>query len=202
MPPASFFRNLGLFVRNDFFNPIVCAEIRAQMRAGESEKALIYKSASDDGVLDEGVRKSFRVQVEKSTKSMVRDRFTALKPDLEEHFRTSLGECESPSFLSYGEGAYFKQHLDATQHPDIAARRVSLVVFLNACSKEPAADCFGGGALNFFGLMKGPQWEDCAFAIDAELGMLVGFSSDIVHEVQPVTFGQRFTTVSWFRAAS
>ena len=171
------------------------------MRTGESEKALIYKTATDDGVLDEGVRKSFRVQVEKPTKTMLREQFTALKPALEEHFQAPLGECESPSFLSYGEGAYFKRHLDATRHPDIAARRVSLVVFLNSCSKEPSADTYGGGALSFFGLMKGPQWEDCAFSIDAELGMLIGFSSDIVHEVQPVTFGQRFTIVSWFRDA-
>lgn len=172
------------------------------MRTGEAEKALVYSSSGDHGVLDESVRKSFSVRVEHSTKTMVQTQFAALKSTLEEHFHAPLGICEPPNFLSYGEGAYFKQHRDAAQHRDVAARRVSLVLFLNTCSKEPAADCYGGGALNFFGLMKGPHWEDCAFSIEAEPGMLVGFSSDIAHEVQPVTFGQRFTIASWFRAGS
>jgi predicted 2-oxoglutarate/Fe(II)-dependent dioxygenase YbiX len=198
MPPASFFRNLGLFVRNDFLNPEICAEIRAEMCAGESWKALVYRSDSGEGVLDEGIRKSFRVRVKESTMAMVKDRISALKPSVEEHFHVSLGDCEAPNFLSYGKGAYFKQHLDATGHPDIASRHVSLVVFLNACSKEPAANCYGGGSLAFYGLMKGPKWEDMAFSLEGELGMLVGFRSDIVHEVQPVAFGQRFTVVSWF----
>jgi len=200
MPHSSFFRGLGLFVLNDFLNLATCAEIQAEMRAGETWKALIYQSDAGEGVLDEGVRKSLRVRVGEPTKSMIREQMRALKPSLEEHFKISLDDCESPNFLSYGEGAYFKRHLDATNHPDIATRRVSLVVFLNACSKEPEANCYGGGSLTFHGLIKGPKWEDCAFSLEADMGSLLAFRSDIVHEVQPVTFGQRFTVASWFRA--
>jgi predicted 2-oxoglutarate/Fe(II)-dependent dioxygenase YbiX len=200
MPAANFFRSLGLFVRNDFLNPATCSGIRAEMSAGEAEKALIYETASDNGVLDESVRKSFSIRVGKSTKAMVKERIAALKPLVEEHFQMPLGKLESPSFLSYGQGMYFKRHLDATEHPDIAARKVSLVIFLSPRAQEPAADCYGGGALTFYGLMKGPKWEDCAFSLEPDLGLLVGFRSDTPHEVQPVTFGQRCTVVSWFRA--
>jgi SM-20-related protein len=198
MPAPSFFRNLGLFIRPDFFDAATCDQICAEMCVGESKKALIYRGSVGDGVLDEGTRKSLSVRVEKSTKLMVKEKLYALKPAIEEHFRISLGDCELPTFLSYGEGAFFKPHLDATDHPDIAARRVSVVIFLNACSKEPEPNCYGGGALNFYGLMAGPKWEDCAFSLEAEKGMLVGFRPDIVHEVLPVTSGQRFTIISFF----
>ncbi len=200
MPHSSFFEKLGLFVRDDFLNPATCAEIQAEMCASETWKALIYRGDSGDGILDESIRKSLRVRVGEATKSLVRERMRALKPNVEEHFQISLGDCDPPNFLSYGEGAYFKPHLDASDHPDIATRRVSLVVFLNARSKEPMENCYGGGSLTFYGLMKGPKWEDCAFSLEADLGSLLAFRSDILHEVQPVTFGQRFTVVSWFQA--
>jgi SM-20-related protein len=202
MPPPSFFRNLGLIIRPDFFDPSTCDQIRTEMCAGDSKKVLIYRGSSGDGILDEGMRKSLSVRVEKSTELMVKEQLRALKPGMEEHFKIALDDCEWPTFLSYGEGEFFKPHLDATDHPDIATREVSLVIFLNAQSNEPAPSCYGGGRLSFYGLLKGPKWEDCAFSLDAEPGMLVAFRSDIVHEVLPVTFGQRFTVISFFRAKS
>lgn len=170
------------------------------MCSSESWKSLIYATTTGEGVLDEGVRKSLRVRVEESTKALVREKMMGLKPSVEEHFQIPLGDCEPPNFLSYGEGAYFKPHLDATDHPDIATRRVSLVAFLNQYSREPLDNCYGGGSLTFYGLMKGPKWEDCAFSLEADMGSLLAFRSDVLHEVQPVTFGQRFTVVSWFQA--
>jgi predicted 2-oxoglutarate/Fe(II)-dependent dioxygenase YbiX len=200
MPHSSFFRNLGLFVRNDFLSPDTCAQIRTEMCTSETWKALIYRGETGEGILDEGVRKSLRVRVQESTITTVREQMRAIKPSVEQHFQMSLGDCDPPNFLSYGEGAYFKPHLDASGHPDISYRQVSLVVFLNACTKEPAENCYGGGSLTFYGLMKGPKWEDCAFSLEADMGSLLAFRSDILHEVQPVTFGQRFSIVSWFQS--
>ncbi len=48
--------------------------------------------------------------------------------------------------------------------------------------------------------MEGPQWDKCGFALEAEPGLLIAFRSDTSHEVRPVTFGERFTIVTWFTA--
>jgi predicted 2-oxoglutarate/Fe(II)-dependent dioxygenase YbiX len=72
------------------------------------------------------------------------------------------------------------------------------VIFLNARSSVPAENRYGGGSLKFYALLDGPKWENCPFSLDAEPGLLIAFRSDTVHEVEPVTFGQRFTIVTWF----
>jgi SM-20-related protein len=200
MPAPGFFRNLGLFVRSDIFDAAARSRIQREMCAAESEKARIV-GKEPEGVLDESIRKViFSRHLEKSTKVMVRDYIKALKPSLEEHFRVPLEDMEKPAFLRYREGAFYKPHRDAHpgDPPDMSRRRISVVIFLNATSKEPAANCYGGGSLTFYGLMDGPAWEKCAFSLEAEPGLLIAFRSETLHEVQPVTFGERFTIVTWF----
>ena len=79
-------------------------------------------------------------------------------------------------------------------------RRVSVVIFLNRQSQEPAEDAYGEGHLTFYGLLEGREWEKCAFPLDAEPGLLIAFPSDKWHEVKPVSHGRRFTVVTWFHA--
>ena len=191
-------RNLGLFVLDNFFNSQTCTQIISEMQIGPTEKALIVRSGSEDELLDEDRRKVLTVRPSESTKELVGNQLGGLKSRLEEHFGFRLSENETPIFLRYGEGAFYKMHRDANEDTHVAARRVSVVVFLNACSKQPAPNCYGGGCLTFYGLLPGPQWENCAFSLDAEPGMLLAFKSNVAHEVQPVTSGQRFTIVSWF----
>ncbi len=52
--------------------------------------------------------------------------------------------------------------------------------------------------MTFYGLMEGAEWEKCAFSLEANSGLLIAFRSDVLHEVKPVTFGERLTVVSWF----
>src|SRR5579862_1935571 len=157
MPPAGFFGNLGLFVRSGFFDRATCDRIRCEMCAKESRKALIYgTTGSDETLLDENERKVLiTAHMEKSTKVMVTDQISGLRSSLEEHFAVPLGEIEKPSFLRYGEGNFFKPHRDA--HPagpgEMSKRRVSVVIFLNGGSSEPSENCYGGGALTFYGLL-------------------------------------------------
>jgi len=75
---------------------------------------------------------------------------------------------------------------------------VSLVIFLNRESQEPADDAYGQGYLTFYGLLDGPHWKKCAFPLKAEPGLLIAFPSDKWHEVTPVSHGRRFTVVTWF----
>ncbi len=73
-----------------------------------------------------------------------------------------------------------------------------VVIFLNAMSTEPGPSDYSGGALTFYGLLEDPAWRDFGFALDPMPGLLVAFPSHIVHEVTPVTAGDRYTIVDWF----
>ncbi|HET6851381.1 MAG TPA: 2OG-Fe(II) oxygenase, partial [Pyrinomonadaceae bacterium] len=74
-------------------------------------------------------------------------------------------------------------------------RRISIVVFLNGSSTEPQADCFCGGALTFYDEKDATR----SFDLSGETGLLVAFRADTFHEVLPVTSGERFTIITWFR---
>jgi len=199
MPSPAFFRGLGLFVLSDFFDCAFRTEVRQEILTASEDKATIVRDGKE-GILDESSRRVLSANVAKQTSRLVKDRLLAIKPALEEHFSVTLNGCEAPCFLKYGEGAFYTPHRDGgpNSHESTRKRCVSVVIFLNGRSSEPALGCFGGGSLTFYGLMGGPEWEKCAFPLDPEPGLLVAFRSDILHEVQPVTFGQRLSVVSWF----
>ncbi len=200
MPSASFFRNLGLFVDETFFDSAMCEYLCGQISKASVEKGTITGSGEPEGVVDETRRKVLSANVDKETDSLVKEKLLQIKPSLEDHFGVSVSECQGPNFLRYNPGAFYNVHRDASVGAplEISKRRISVVVFLNARTNEPAANSFGGGALTFYCLMKEPQWENLAFPLDPSPGLLIAFRSDVLHEVQAVTFGQRFTIVSWF----
>jgi SM-20-related protein len=196
MPSAEFFRNLGLFIQEGFFDSAFCARLKSEMCSAPGSKAKIADEKQE--ILDETVRQVMIMKPDEATRVLVMDQILALKPALEHHFRVSLADCEKPQYLLYNQGAFYKWHIDSGAFLSARERQVSIVVFLNRAAKEPAPDCYGGGSLSFQGLMEGPVWEDCAFPLEAQTGMLIAFRSNLMHEVEPVTFGQRFTIATWF----
>jgi SM-20-related protein len=200
MPSAAFFARLGFFVRTRFVAPDECEQLISEASAASHEPCRVVRHGVDE-VLDERVRNATSAQVSKQTRLRVRQRFVDVVPELEAHFGTPLDGSETPGFLIYDAGAFFSAHADtgADDPPDIRRRKISAILFLNAPSVEPAAGTYGGGMLKFHRLLDGPHWEACSFAFERpEPGMLVAFRSDLVHEVTPVTFGRRFTVVTWF----
>jgi SM-20-related protein len=199
MPSPGFFSSLGLYVADDFFDLALCERLRSEIAAANGCKGTVIRDG-EEGVLDESSRRVSCANVSKTTSSLVGERLLAIQPKLEEHFQVSLAGFEPPDFLSYEEGAFYRPHRDASPgSPEyIQRRRVSVVTFLNKPSNKPAPGCYGGGALRFYGLMDGPEWEKCAFSLDAEPGLLIAFRSNVRHEVQPVTFGRRLSVVTWF----
>ena len=190
-------------MRSDFLSQECCDEICAEMRRAAHAKGEVVgtrQSAKEPDVIDESVRKVLSAKVAGPAKALIKSRLWELKPELESHFHVRLTGGDGPQFLRYQSEAFYHPHRDASPDspPDIASRRVSIVIFLNRSSEHPAPDCYGGGALRFHGLLGGPHWENCAFSLDAEPGLLVAFRSDVLHEVLPVTFGERMTAVAWF----
>ena len=200
MPKPAFFSSLGLFIETDFLDVADRMRIQKEITFAQVEKAAVFGRNPERGTVDENVRKTLSANVEESTATFVWERLRQLKPKIENHFHLSLSGLEMPHFLNYQQGAFYKAHRDSNPQslPSVSHRRISVVIFLNGSSSEPLPSCYGGGALKLYGLVSGPEWEKCGLPVEAEPGLLVGFPSEMLHEVEPVTFGQRFTIVSWF----
>jgi SM-20-related protein len=201
MPSGDFFLQCGFLVRKRFLDPESCRRLIAETSKAPSERGRLVKAGVDD-ILDEKTRRVSSASVCKDTRTRVKQRFHEMVPEVEAHFGTPLAGCETPGFLVYDEGAFFAPHRDTgpDDPSDIRRRRISAIVFLNQQSRERSDDGYGGGTLRFHGLFDGPNWAACAFSLEPDPGMLVAFRSDVLHEVQPVTFGRRFTVVTWFLA--
>jgi SM-20-related protein len=202
MPPPDFFARLGLFVVKDFFDADGCASLRAEAAACEREPLAVVDGYSADERIKDDVRRTKGAQVSKQTRALVRSRLTGLQPDIERHFGLTFEGCEQPQFLVYQPGDYFRAHRDgedAPGKPDYARRRrVSIVIFLNGETETPSPGSFCGGALTLYGLLEEPRMKQYGLGLVGEAGLLLGFRSDLMHEVRDVTYGQRYTVVSWF----
>ena len=201
MPSADFFAKLGLYVVKDFFDADACARYRKETRASTGEKAQIGGDL-EGPVVDESVRRATDILVGSSTASSVLACLQALKPHLEVHFKVALTDCEEPQFLAYKPGDFYLPHTDNFDKSGVATtlakRKVTAVIFLNSEAVAPGRDTYSGGSLTFYGLIDEPRWRDCGFSLVGEAGLLIAFRADILHEVPPVTHGERHTIVTWF----
>ena len=201
MPGASFFKNLGLFVAPGFLDPSSCDQVRAELASAPAQSSTVAGDETDgQGVIDESVRKVVSLDLREPASTQMKKRLLELIPALQDHFQVSLKGCQGPEFLRYDPGAFYLAHHDGREGGPArtASRRVSAVLFLNGQSKHRSEDSYGGGSLVFYGLLDGAQWENVGLPLEGEPGLLIAFRSDVLHEVQQVTFGHRYTAVSWF----
>ena len=94
---------------------------------------------------------------------------------------------EPCQFLGYPVGGHYTEHNDAESFHDnrwcrVAPRDLSFIFYLNSE--------FGGGELEF---------TQIGLTIKPKKGMMIVFPSykEFVHKVHPVTWGHRYTLVSW-----
>ena len=179
--------HFGLFLNRNFLDAESCANLLAEVDSSPTTQAPVYIEGTE-GVIHETVRKTTSLHPSDETFSAMWNRLFQQKPLLENHFGTSLTDCEQPQFLRYEKGDFFVRHQDGNTHQldfdHLRVRRISIVVFLN--------DDFTGGALKFHD-------GETTFNLHGETGLLAAFRADVFHEVVPVISGQRFTMISWFR---
>ena len=183
-----------LFVVRHFLEPDVCASIVAELKAIEGSAATVY-GRTTTGSVDEGSRKTLRLNPAEATVKLVVARLWKVKEAIEQHFAVTLNECEDPQFLRYREGDYFVAHQDGNTgmlRLDTEQRRVSTVIFLSRQAEQPEIEAYCGGSLVFSNLTR-------QFSMPSEPGMLVAFRSETTHEVTPVTHGERYSIASWYR---
>lgn len=192
------FTSLGLYLKKDFLDASLCEEIRAQMKAQASEAG--YVKTTDSYVVDLNARRTQVADVPIDYAYMIKDRLEKLKPAIEDHFTEHLDLQEKPQFLLYEPGGHYAPHRDIPSEPvekgaRITGRLVSIIIFLN---DRTGPQSYSGGELVFYGLASDPQWKDYGLPLEAETGLLVAFRSETLHEVRPVTSGERYTIVTWF----
>lgn len=182
-----------------FLDPETRDAVDAELRESAGAASTVLSARMAGGMVHDSVRRSTRVAVSPETRERVKRMLMERKGELEERFGVSLTECEDPQFLRYREGDFFVPHQDGNTpmvFDDSRFRRVSAVVFVTPKSEEPAEGTYGGGELVFHGAYNRPSQPVSA---PADPGTLVAFRSEITHEVTPVTHGERYTIVSWFR---
>lgn len=191
--------NAELFLVREFLDPEQCAAVREAARAAPGHPAPVYIEGAD-GLVHEEVRKTSSLELPAATAAEVGRRLRELQPQIGDYFRLSLAGCEPPQFLRYRVGDFFVRHQDGAtdqlEFDHLRVRKVSVVVFLNGGAEEPLEGTFGGGALVIY--RAGGETGTVAFPVPGEAGLLVAFRADTLHEVEPVTRGERFTVVSWF----
>ncbi|WP_051355473.1 2OG-Fe(II) oxygenase [Mesorhizobium erdmanii] len=174
----------------------LCGEIRG---AAGHDAGLLGRSGQKPAWPQ--VRRTRRAEVSPATEALIERLLARQKPDLERHFGVALGAFEKSQFLHYREGDFFVPHQDGNTpliHDESRFRKISAVIFLNAQSDDPSPQNYAGGSLVLHGPYTGP---DLRIALPALPGSLVAFRSETTHEVTPVTRGERFTIVSWYRGA-
>ena len=190
--PAAHF---NLFLLRNFLDADDCAKLKAQLVVSPTTQAPVYIEGAE-GTIHESIRKTTSLHPSPGTVEVVHERLFAQKSALESHFDLSLTDCEPPQFLRYEQGDFFVRHQDGnTQQLDfdhLRVRRISIVVFLNDFAADAQPNCYSGGLLNFYD-------EQRTYGLPGETGLLVAFTADTLHEVSPVTSGERFTIISWFR---
>ena len=190
----------NLYLQPNFLAAAECARLVEELRLSPTTRAPVYIGGSDK-LVHENIRRSTSLHPQDETFTTLHRRLFEQKSALEQHFGKPLTDCERPQFLRYETGDFFVPHQDGNtgliEFDHLRIRKISLIVFLNDHSAQPEANCFSGGSLNFYeqsgGLPDGP------FPLLGQTGLLVAFRAETTHEVAPVTSGERFTAISWFR---
>ncbi len=201
MPPVSFFGSFGLLAVPTFLERDLCAEIRQEM-ATAGEVAATVRGADRSYAVDQQSRRTNWAEVSEETSSLVSERLMALRNEVAELFGIEVSGVQPPQFLRYREGDFFAAHQDRGSDRKGAEfaqqREVSTVIFLNDETSEVRRDTYEGGALTLFGLLDSGDDRNVGLPVTGEAGALIGFPSEMLHEVTPITRGERFTVVSWF----
>jgi predicted 2-oxoglutarate/Fe(II)-dependent dioxygenase YbiX len=201
MPRADFFARLGLLAVKDFFDADCCARLRSEVRSAASTRATV-RGQGTHYLVDPSVRSAGWAEVSAATLSFVGERLARLKPVAERHFGMPLTGYQQPQLLIYREKDHYRPHRDCSREADDSGfakeRRVSAVIFLSSEAEGPREGAYCGGALTFYGLIDDPRGSNRGFPLSGEAGLLIAFRSEVVHEVTPVTAGERYTIATWF----
>lgn len=181
-----------------FLDSITRARILSEMQGAPGSPADVYGLPAGPQVATR-TRSARKLAVSAESRQLVRDLLAGALGRLARHFDVTLSNVEDPQFLRYEEGDYFVAHQDGNTpliRDASLKRRVSVVIFLNSPRLAGEGGAYDGGSLVLHG--RYPDFDRKLIA-PATPGALFAFRSETTHEVTPVTDGERYTIVSWYR---
>lgn len=209
MLTREFFTERGLFAIDGFLDAARCRALCAEVQAAVTVPALTGNRGGDF-VVDASRRRAACAVVSAPTAAWVTSALGSITHLLERHFHVGLGGIETPQFLAYEPGGFYRAHRDSSAEPSapphVRARQVSAVVFLNGACRRGSAPAsssleipsYEGGELVFHDLVADPSFAQWSLPLQGETGLLVAFPSWVMHEVLPVTRGLRLTIAAWY----
>lgn len=169
----------SLLLLERFIDP---EEVLREMRSAAQARATI---SGTNRAVDPFIRNTLKLTVPAATRDLVVQRLNDIQPVLSESFNVALKQFDEPQFLLYREGDFFVAHQDGNTpliRDATLNRRVSITIFMN--------DDYEGGDLVLH-----PE----RLIVPPKPGTLVAFRSETTHEVTPVTRGERYSIVTWYR---
>ena len=217
MTPVDVCSPSKLLIWRHFLEEPLCARLCAEARRATRTPAQVFKPGDSYRIdTDASVRKTALAGVAVATRALLQERLLTFKPTIEQHFHVTLGGCEPPQFLVYLAGDFFTPHYDSAGDTApaalgyLTARQVSVVLFLTRQADQAGSATYCGGALRFYeyGAYGVPVMGERRLqvtlsphiveTVQGDTGMLVAFRTDVLHDVEVVTAGERYTIVSWF----
>lgn len=186
-----------------FLDAELCQSLVQESRSSQYRQAQVYFTFNEatEPLLDTSSRNVREMKVSKETRSLIGGRLMAFKPSLEAHFGVKLTGCERPNFLYYTVGGLYTAHTDSSNEPGcpdgVRNRQVSTIVFLNDQANSEFAEGYHGGSLVIY-TPDDVDSDDPGVRILGKAGSLVAFRSNVFHEIQPITAGERFSIITWF----
>lgn len=177
--PYNNFLNRALHVPQ-LFTPEECARILAL--AGPGQAGTVYTSTEGNRLQPDMRRATEHGLPGITAEHWIYQRITALLQTANaSYYRFDLQAYSPPLLMEYGVGDFFSLHSDLGIDRG-STRKLSLIAFLSK------AGDFDGGQL-----VLDTQQQD----IVQSCGSALVFPAYLVHRVEPVTRGRRFTLVAW-----
>jgi len=175
----------------------MCLDIRNAMNRGTPEPAEVLKTGA---TLDVSARDAASIDIDPVALDAVEGMLDAARSAIGVACQIPIESREGAAFLRYELGGFYGCHRDRATDvgwPGAARRLISVIVFLNSSSSDPALGDFGGGELVFPELPEGPDTAE-PMTVVPQRGTLVAFDASMLHEVRPVRRGTRDVIVDWY----
>jgi predicted 2-oxoglutarate/Fe(II)-dependent dioxygenase YbiX len=197
--------DVGLARIPEFLDRDTCAALIRQVRGSASSEACGFINLDTMTVeFDPRTRKGSEVKVDEHANALVATRAESVRPILAARFRKTLTRLQSSQFMAYAPGDFYAFHRDTEgkrgEPDDVLARKLSWVIFLNDEAESASEGAYQGGALQFYAhdIVPDGAFAETAISIHGRAGLFVAFDPRVLHRVQPVVAGNRYTIVGGF----
>lgn len=203
MSSGTYLEKLGILAIESFLDREFCARLSEFVKNTEQLQTPLAEYRGDEK-LDEtaNMRPKVVIDLPPEFPMEIKVKLTNLIPTAEEYFGVEITSIQDPYAIIYDKGRFTAKHVDAAYSEGVARstsdKKVTTILYLNDESTEPDDGGYVGGNLTFHGLMINEVFEKFGYPITGTAGKLIAFPASVLHEVTPVTSGNRYVISSGY----